>query len=199
MSRARRLRVALAIAPTFFLAAGGCGIEPEPQSIYPDGTLIVAKREALSRLLGQLESMPGSKLSHRAGILSRRLPDCEWVEAKSNPGNNLFEAPIHCFPSDDSLASFARERGDADVIFALPAHQGERLIGTIRIADQGDVDIRLRVPDHAFADARTLIRPSGAEPGPNLLSHVNELVHARLRPEGGPRHCVAGPGRGPGE
>jgi hypothetical protein len=86
---------------------------------------------------------------------------------------------------DESLEGLARERGEADVVFALPEHQGERVVGTLNVDTSGDVEARLRVPSSSFSDARTLLRPSSNEPGPNLLSHVDELVHARLRPAGG--------------
>jgi hypothetical protein len=181
----RRQILVVASALALGFVAASCGVETVPRNDWPDGTLVIARREALAQLLGQLQALPGSKLSHRAGVIAATLPDCAWLEARSLDGAADLENRLDCYPRNQELAGLERERGEADVVFALPAHAGERVVGTLSVTASGDVEARLRVPRSAFSDARTLLRPSAAEPGPNLLSHADELVHARLRPEGG--------------
>lgn len=177
------LAIASALAVGF--SAGGCGVAPAPPNDWPDGTLVIARKDALSQLLTELGGLHGSKISRRAAAIAAALPECEWVEATISEEGPGFESEFDCSPHDEALEGLARERGDADVVFALPAHEGERVIGTLSVTAGGDVEARLRVPASSFSDARTLLRPSSTKPGPNLLSHADELIHVRLRPEGG--------------
>lgn len=180
----RRVFVVLSTLALAFFAVG-CGVESESRNNWPDGTLVIARREAVSQLLAQMQDLSGSKLARTAGLLEKRLPDCDWVETRIPDGGMLLDSPVECFPHDDALADLDRERGESDVVFALPEKNGTRVIGTLGMTGDGDVDVHLRLPQNAFSDARALLKPSSAEPGPNRLSHVEELVHARLRPEGG--------------
>jgi len=185
VNRARcRVRTVL---PTLALGllSVACGIEGESRNDWPDGTLVIARREAVSQLAKQIQALPESKLARMAEMIGARLPDCSWVETRIPDGGTLLDSSIDCSPSDDALRELDRERGESDAVFAFPEQNGTRVVGTLDLTDDGDVDVRLRVPENAFTDARTLLKPGSAEPGPNLLSHVDELVHARLRPQGG--------------
>jgi hypothetical protein len=92
---------------------------------------------------------------------------------------------LACRSGSGEFSGLDRERGDRDIAFALPAHQGRRIVGGLDISDDGDVEAELLLPRSVFTNTRELLLPSGGAPGSTRLSHVDELVHARLRPEGG--------------
>ena len=168
------------------LAIGGCGEHRSLGGDWPEGTLVVARTEALARLLARLQRLEGSRLARRAAALAGALPDCEWVEGQELEGRPAdVWSHLTCRPADSALAGLDRERGDRDLAFALPANGGARTLGTLAIADDGDVDIEVLLPRSAFAGTWALTLPGAEPPGTTLLSHADELVHARLRPEGG--------------
>ena len=168
------------------LAIGGCGEHRSLGGDWPEGTLVVARTEALARLLARLQRLEGTRLARRAGALAGALPDCEWVEGQELEGRPAdVWSHLTCRPADSALAGLDRERGDRDLAFALPANGGARTLGTLAIADDGDVDIEVLLPRSAFAGTWALTLPGAEPPGTPLLSHADELVHARLRPEGG--------------
>jgi len=176
----------LAAGLSLALAAAGCSDRPHPSRDWPAGTLVVARTEALGRLLARLQRLEGTRIAHRAAALAKTLPDCEWVEGREEhgPAADVWSR-LACRPAEGGLAGLDRERGDRDIAFALPANGGARSVGTLAIAENGDVDAELLLPRSAFASARALMLPGAEPPGPALLSHADELVHARLRPEGG--------------
>jgi hypothetical protein len=167
------------------LAIGGCGGHRTLGSDWPEGTLVVARTEALARLLARLQRLEGTHLARRAAALAGALPDCEWVEGREEGHPADVWSGLTCRPTDSALAGLDRERGDRDLAFALPANGKARTLGTIAIADNGDVDVEVLLPRSAFASTWALTLPGAEAPGPTLLSHVDELVHARIRPEGG--------------
>jgi hypothetical protein len=167
------------------LAIGGCGGHRTLGSDWPEGTLVVARTEALARLLARLQRLEGTRLARRAAALARTLPDCEWVEGQEEGHPADVWSGLTCRPPDSALAGLDRERGDRDLAFALPANGEGRAVGTVAIAVDGDVDVEILLPRSAFASTWALALPGGEAPGPTLLSHVDELVHVRIRPEGG--------------
>jgi hypothetical protein len=137
-------------------------------------------------LLARLQRLEGTRLARRAAALAEALPGCEWVEGREEEGPpaNVWSG-LSCRPGDSALAGLDRERGDRDLAFALPANGGARTLGTLDIAENGDVEVEILLPRSAFANTWALTLPGAEPPGPTLLSHADELVHARLRPEGG--------------
>jgi len=171
---------------TLLLAVGGCGTHRTLGSDWPEGTLVIARTESLARLLARLQRLEGTRLGRRAAALAESLPDCEWVEGREEEGRPAdVWSRLTCRPANSELAGLDRARGDRDLAFALPANGGARAVGTLAIADDGDVDLELLLPRSAFAGTWALTLPAADPPGPTLLSHADELVHARLRPEGG--------------
>jgi hypothetical protein len=180
-----RLRILAACIP-LFLAVGGCGEHRPPGSDWPEGTLVVARTEALARLLERLQRLAGTRIAQRATALAGALPDCEWVEGREAAGHPAeVWSRLTCRPTDSALAGLDRVRGDRDLAFALPANEGARTLGTLAIAGNGDVEVEILLPRTTFVGTWALTLPGAEAPGPTLLSHAEELVHARLRPEGG--------------
>ena len=180
-----RLRI-LAGWFTLMLAIGGCGEHPSLGRDWPSGTLVIARTEALARLLARLQRLEGTRLGRRAAALAGALPDCEWLEGRAEAGRPAdVWSRLRCRPADSALAGLDRERGDRDLAFALPENGGHRTLGTLAIDARGDVDLEVLLPRSAFAGTWALTLPGAEPPGPTLLSHADELVHARLRPEGG--------------
>jgi hypothetical protein len=180
-----RLRI-FASSFALLLAIGGCGGNRAPGSDWPEGTLVVARTEALARLLARLQRLEGTRLARRAAALAGALPDCEWVEGREEEGRpSDVWSRLSCRATDSALAGLDRERGDRDLAFALPKNGGARTLGTLAIAEDGAVDAEVLLPRSAFAGTWALTLPGAEPPGPTLLSHADELVHARLRPEGG--------------
>jgi hypothetical protein len=181
-----RLRVVLAVlAAALALGIGGCSVQPAPGSDWPAGTLVIARRAALAQLLGRLQRLEGTPIARRAAAVAAGLPACEWLEGRSVGEPADVWSRLACRSGASELAGLDRERGDRDVAFALPADRGQRAIGTLAISDAGDVEAELLLPRAVFTSTRALMLPSGGAPGPSRLSHIDELVHARLRPEGG--------------
>jgi hypothetical protein len=147
---------------------------------------VIARTEALARLLARLQRLEGTRLARQAAALAGALPDCEWLEGREEEGRPAdVWSHLSCRPADSALAGLDRERGDRDLAFSLPANGGARTLGTLAIDARGDVDVEVLLPRSAFAGTWALTLPGAEPPGPTLLSHADELVHARLRPEGG--------------
>ncbi len=53
------------------------------------------------------------------------------------------------------------------------------------ISEGGDVAAEILLPESRFENGRALLLPDREAAGPTLLNRTDELVHARLRPEGG--------------
>jgi hypothetical protein len=168
------------------LAIGGCGEHRSLGRDWPSGTLVIARTEALARLLARLQRLEGTRLARRAAALAESLPDCEWLEGREEEGPPAdVWSGLQCRPPDSALAGLDRERAGRDLAFALPENGGHRTLGTLAIDASGDVEVEVLLPRSAFAGSWALTLPSAEPPGPALLSHADELVHARLRPEGG--------------
>jgi len=191
----RRLAAAVGLACSVLLA--GCDTQPAPGEVWPDGTLVIARREAIVRLASALQAWPESKLARIARETAADLPDCEWLETIHR--DTAAAVRMSCHPSDPSLAGLAARRGDADWVFALPKSVDGRVIGTGRLHADGSVESSFNVPASAFEGSRELLRPAAADPGPALLRHADELLHARLRPEGGLNIAALVPSGGQGD
>jgi len=177
--------VVAALAAGIALGASSCSVEPAPGGDWPPGTLVIARSTALRQLLAQLRQLEGTPLARKAAAVAATLPDCEWLEGRSEGDPAEALSHLACRSGAGELSGLDRERGDRDIAFALPAHRGRRIIGTLDVSDAGDVVAELMLPRSVFTSARALLLPSDGAPGPSRLSHVDELVHARLKPEGG--------------
>ncbi|MFQ5418486.1 MAG: hypothetical protein ACE5FL_15775, partial [Myxococcota bacterium] len=137
-------------------------------------------------LLSQLQRLEDTPLAKRATAIAEGLPSCAWVEAQRSEGPPLdVLSQLRCRGATSALQGLERERADRDLVFALPGQGQERTRGTLAIDPSGTVDIDLLLPRSAFSGVRALMLPGGEPPGPPVLSHRDELVHARLRPQGG--------------
>jgi hypothetical protein len=168
------------------LAAAGCGEPPSLGSDWPEGTLVVARTDALMQLLARLQRIEGTRIARRAAEIEAALPDCAWVEGREENGRPAdVWSRLACPSAESALAGLDRERGDRDIAFALPSNGGVRTVGALAIAENGDVEAEILLSRSVFSSARALMLPGAEPPGPSLLSHTDELAHARLRPEGG--------------
>jgi len=181
---ARSLVLALCCAAA--AATSGCRAEPGADPDWPGGTLVIAERAALERLLGRLERLEGTPLGRLAATLAATLPPCAWLEgrAENGPPSTVWRA-LQCRGSESAFPGLDRERGGREIAFALPEQSGERVVGTLAVDADADVEAVLLLPRTAFGDAVALALPGDEAPGPALLSRRDELVHVRVRPEGG--------------
>lgn len=180
-----RRRLLRSVAAALVLACTACSQPAAPVQDWPAGNLLVARTEALRRLLAQLEQIEGTRIARHAAALQRSLPDCEWTVTRTAPDSAESAPTLGCFDPTGELASLDRLRGEADLAFALDGAAGERIGGTLTLASDGTVDAEILLPESRFDDARALLLPDREAAGPPLLSRRDELVHARMRPEGG--------------
>jgi hypothetical protein len=179
-----RLARLLAALVAFALIGGACADPETVSQSWPEGNLLVARTTALRRLLEHLGELEGTSVARRAALLLHALPDCAWVEARSAVNDDLWSA-LDCFDDGGDLADLDRTRGEADIAFALDGPARDRIIGTLTVAESGDVAAEIVLPESRFESARALLLPGREAAGPTLLNRTDELIHARLRPEGG--------------
>jgi len=181
----RRLRRILAALATFALIGGSCAEPAANSPTWPEGNLLVARTTALRQLLERLTGLEGTPIARRAALLLRSLPDCAWLEARSAADDDRLWSTLDCFDRGGDLAVLDRSRGEADIAFALAGPARDRTVGTLMVAAGGDVDAEILLPESRFESARALLLPDRESAGPTLLNRDDELIHARLRPEGG--------------
>ena len=185
----RRLAAALAglcLLGLLGLLPAACADPPGEGAGWPEGALLVARTEALARLLSRLEELQGTPVANRALALRRALPDCAAVESWAASGDPAqLASQITCRPQRSALERLDRERGAHDLAFAVPLEGGDRAIGALSVAEDGGVELELRLPQKLLGGARALLAPGSTAPGPSVLSGSETLIHARLRPEGG--------------
>jgi hypothetical protein len=183
---ARRVRFRILAALAGSALIGGACAEPATVSqTWPEGNLLVARTTALRRLLEHLGGLEGTPIARRASLLLHSLPDCAWVEARSTAADDAPWSTLGCFDRGGDLAGLDRTRGEADIAFALAGPTHDRTVGTLSISEGGDVAAEILLPESRFESARALLLPDREAAGPTLLNRRDELVHARLRPEGG--------------
>jgi hypothetical protein len=180
----RRLRRSLAALAAFALIAAGCAEPATVSQAWPEGNLLVARTAALRQLLERLGGLEGTPIARRAARLLHALPDCAWVEARSAVDDDLWSA-LDCFDANGDLAGLGRTRDQADIVFALAGPAQDRSVGTLTVSESGDVTAEIVLPESRFESARALLLPDREAAGPTLLNRADELIHARLRPEGG--------------
>jgi hypothetical protein len=179
MARRRALRSrALALVAGLVLAA--CSGRQAPDAGLPPGALLLARTAALHRLLATAAKLEGTPLARHALDLARRLPACEWVEARADSTRQLPEA-LACGDPAGPLAALHRELGDHDLAFALPVAAPARLLGSADVGDDGTLAVSLLLPGDALAGAAAVLLPGSEPAGPPVLSTSDQLVHARVR------------------
>ena len=181
----RRLPRIVALLAAFAVIGGACAEPAAVSQAWPEGNLLVARTTALRRLLEHLGGLEGTRIARRAVLLLHSLPDCPWVEAKSAAGDGDLWSTLGCFERNGHLAGLDRTRGEADIAFALDGPAHDRTVGTLTVSEGGDVAAEILLPESRFERARALLLPDREAAGPTLLNRSDELVHARLRPEGG--------------
>jgi len=181
---ARLLLLALCCATVW--AGSGCRARPRADADWPSGTLVIAEKAALERVLSRLERLEGTPLARLAATLAGGLPPCAWLEgrAEGGPPSAVWSA-LQCRGAESAFPGLDRERGGREIAFAVPAASGERVVGTLAVDANADVEAVLLLPRAAFADTVALALPGDEAPGPALLSRRDELIHVRVRPEGG--------------
>lgn len=182
----RQLAAALAALGLLALLTAACADRRPGPPDWPQGALLVARTEALARLLSRLEQLEGTPLATRARALRRTLPACDTVEGRAASGDLAqLLSQLACREPQSALERLDRVRGGRDLAFALPLAGGGRSVGILSLGEEGGVELELRLPRAALGGARALLAPGTAPPGPTVLSGSETLIHARLRPEGG--------------
>jgi hypothetical protein len=168
------------------LVLAGCGANAPSGDALPAGHLLLARTEALGRLAERLARLEHTPIGRGAAALARSLPDCPWVEAVVEDGEptELLER-LACRQDPSALAPLEAQRAGRDVVFALAARDGGRVVGGLDVAEDGGVSGGVDLPRSRFRDGRALLLPAAGSPGPTVLSHRDEIAHARLRPEDG--------------
>ncbi len=173
------------------LVAGSCALlvaltacDRAPR--WPDEALLVGDRQALLRLLEEVQRLEATPLARAAEALSRNLPSCATVWGRAG-GDSLPDllANLECGELDADLARLDRLRGARDLAIALPGPDGQPLLATLELGPHGAVDLELQLPDDVFAGPKRLLVPSRTPPGPAVLSGNATLLHARVRAHGG--------------
>ena len=179
----RRFRHALAAAAPALLLAGGCARDAHPDADWPAGLLMSADREALLRVLAQLERLEHTPLARAAGELARALPACEQVEAHAEDGAAALASALRCADPAGPLRDLHAWRGADAAALALPVSAGPRVLLRVREEPEG-LAVSLRWPrPHAGSLAASLL--PGADPaGAAVLAAADRVAHARVRSDG---------------
>ena len=179
MARRRVLRPrALALVAGLALAA--CSGRPAPDADLPPGALLLARTAALQRLLATAAKLDGTPLARRAAALAGRLPDCDWVEARTETSAQLAGA-LACGDPSGPLAALHRELGEHDLAFALPIGRPVRMLGSADVAGDGTLAVALLLPSDALAGPAGFLLPGSEPAGPPVLSTRDQIAHARVR------------------
>ncbi len=176
--------------------APGCseGPEPEPDVLLPEGALLIARTEALARLLEGLERFEGTPLARAAAAGRAALPPCRDLEADAETLAGLLDR-TRCALTR-SLAPLRELRGERAMAFALPAGEGgedQRVTGTLDWSPDGSVVIEATLPLRQPQTLLGVMLPAAEAPGPAVLSDADALVHARMRtdPAANPASAIA--------
>lgn len=165
----------------------GCTDLRDAADVWPEGAWIVARTEALEVLLSKLEELDGTPLARAAAARRQTLPSCPTVEAISQTGTiaDAFEGLV-CAVESGVLSPVHARLETADLLFSLPLGNdlGVALRGRGTIDSRGEIAIKLSLPQNAVKGPGSMLIPGRTPPGPVQLSRVDELVHARIRPEG---------------
>ena len=176
----------LALCCAAALAFFACRPETHANDDWPRGTLVIARKDALQRVLTRLQRLDGTPLAKLAAELDATLPDCAWLEGRveSGPPAEVWRR-LRCRGLESAFPGLDRERDGREIAFALPEEAGERIVGSIAVSENADVDVEVLLPQSTFSDGVALALPGDEAPGPTLLSARDELVHLRVRPAGG--------------
>jgi len=167
--------------------AAGCG-GGEPETAWPEGSVVVGDTGALRRVLEGLAGWRGTPLGRRAGELAARLEGCETFAAEAPAAAPAELLPgARCGEPTAWTEGLRALRRDGDLAFFLRLPGEARLAGTARVAADGSVtaDARLHVEGDAGSGATALAWPAETPPGPPRLASGDALAQARLRPAGG--------------
>lgn len=164
------------------LAAGvasSCG----EASNLPPGFSLDGEGPPVLRFLGQLESLEGTPLAKRAGVLRRRLASCRRIQGHTEDLRNL-AAALDC--ADEGAASpIESSLGKGQVVWSLEIEAGHHLTGEARFGDDGSVTLSAEMPVLPRKDLLALLLPGADEPGPTLLSRRDALLQGRFKADQG--------------
>ena len=153
-----------------------------PDAAWPPGLLLSASRPALAGLLAALEELDGTPLARTAQAWQSALPECAELEAVAPDGDpHALLASLRCADPQGSLAAFHRERGERDLLLALPGEPGHRATARAQL-DGAAARIELRWPalDGQLAD----VLPGDEPAGPDRLAVASRVAHGRARAAG---------------
>ena len=181
----------LALVAAFFavpaLLTAGCGEQRDAANPLPNRTWIVARTESLAGFLSKLEELDGTPLARAAAARRGTLPLCATVEAIGE-ANAFVDAldRLACAEETGPLVTVRAQLETADILFSLPLGDGggEALRGRGTVASNGRVTFEITLPQNALEGLGSLLVPGNRPPGSAQLSQDDELVHARVRPEG---------------
>src|SRR5262245_8257346 len=163
------------------LLCASCGAE-KPETAWPQGLLLSASRPALAGLLASLGQLEGTPLARAAQAWQSALPDCPELEAVAQDGDaHALLASLRCADPLGPLAAFHRERGERDMLVALPGEPGAR--ATVRAKlDGAAARIEIRWP--ALEGRLSDVLPGDEPAGPDRLAVASRVAHGRARAAG---------------
>ena len=183
----RRLTLVGAALAALVCLLTGCAEERDAADVWPDGAWIVSRTDALARILSKLEEFDGSPLARTAAARRGTLPQCATVEtiARADDFSSALNQ-LACAGESGPLARIREQLDTADILFSVPLGRdsGEALRGSGTVGPDGKMTFELTLPQNALAGrVSSLLIPGSTPPGPVQLNRVDELIHARIRPE----------------
>ena len=164
------------------LLCAACGAEEQPEAKWPPGLLLSASRPALASLLESFEQLEGTPLARAATGWRAALPECPEVEAAAPDGDpQALLASLRCADPQGPLAAFRSERGEHDLLLALPGEPGARALAQADVDDAG-AQLQLRWP--ALEGRLADLLPGDVPAGPDRLAVASRVAHGRARSAG---------------
>lgn len=175
-------------------ACGAAG----PGDELPPGAFLVGRAAPAVTLLESLERLRGTPLSQAARAARERLAGCDRFEAYCPEGGEcaLLET-LACRSTSAEAEAAHLALGDRDWLYATSPANGPWVRAWGRGEAGGGVLVEVEVEAVGASGPVSLLLPGKAPPGPSRLAG-RDLIHLRLRPDGGldVASLVAGDGFG---
>jgi len=174
-----------ALLPLFLFFLSSCTVD-QPRESIPQGAWIHGSAVAASPLLAALSGLEGTPAASWASTLGARIAECgEFIAGGPDTDLASLASSARCSESGDVPPALERLRGSAPVAFALPVSETEQIVGTLQPDSRGGLGAHARMRAPRSDSPMALLIPGEEPPGAPVLSSVDALVHARVRPEAG--------------
>jgi hypothetical protein len=152
----------------------------------PPGLYLAGDARALSAVLSRLERLSDTPVARYARELRTRVEGCEEFVASAEEADPVaLSESLACVPFAEQPPAIRALRGEGDLVVVVPIGDGGRLAGSGRVAPDGSLVYDGRLELRESKGLARLALPGSRTPGPPRLSTRDDLLHIRLRPEGG--------------